>query len=156
MLTPEGRRAFVCDALVLSLGWAPRDGLLRMSPDPEVCGAGDVVLPGCTLAEAEASGRAAAAGDPDEPESPSLGRISRRPAMSASVRTSTWPTWRRPGTGLERFGDPQAVYDRDDGPVPGRVVLAAPGGVHRSQGRRFKAQGRTTARLAGPSPRLED
>ena len=38
-----------------------------MSPDPEVCGAGDVVVPGCTLAEAEASGRAAAAGDPVEP-----------------------------------------------------------------------------------------
>ena len=62
VLTTEGRRAYACDALVLSLGWAPRDTLLRMSPDPEVSAAGDVALPGCTLAEAEASGRAAASG----------------------------------------------------------------------------------------------
>ena len=46
VLTPEGRRAFASDALVLSLGWAPRDTLLRMTADPEVVGAGDVVLPG--------------------------------------------------------------------------------------------------------------
>src|SRR3954452_180742 len=66
VLTPEGRRAFACDALVLSLGWAPRDTLLRMTAEPEVVGAGDVVRPGCSLAEAEASGRAAARGDAAE------------------------------------------------------------------------------------------
>ena len=36
VLTPEGRRAFACDALVLSLGWQPRDTLLRMTADAEV------------------------------------------------------------------------------------------------------------------------
>ncbi len=66
VLTPEGRRAFSCDALVLSLGWQPRDTLLRMSADPEVCGAGDVVWPGCSLEEAESSGAAAGRGDPVE------------------------------------------------------------------------------------------
>src|SRR3954470_714636 len=64
VLTPEGRRAFACDALVLSLGWAPRDTLLRMTAEPEVVAAGDVVQPGCTLEEAEESGRAAARGEP--------------------------------------------------------------------------------------------
>jgi len=63
VLTPQGRRAYACDALVLSLGWAPRDSLLRMSPDPEVVGAGEVVLPGCSLTDAEDSGRAAARGE---------------------------------------------------------------------------------------------
>jgi len=67
VLTPDGRRALACDALVLSLGWAPRDTLLRMTAEPEVVGAGDVVRPGCTLAEAEASGRAASRGEADEP-----------------------------------------------------------------------------------------
>jgi sarcosine oxidase subunit alpha len=38
-----------------------------MTAEPEVVGAGDVVRPGCTLAEAEASGRAAARGEADEP-----------------------------------------------------------------------------------------
>jgi sarcosine oxidase subunit alpha len=53
----------VCDALVLSLGLAPRDVLLRQSLDGEVTGAGDVVHPGCSLEEAIASGRAAARGE---------------------------------------------------------------------------------------------
>jgi sarcosine oxidase, subunit alpha len=48
-----------CDALVVSLGYAPRDGLLRMSDDPAVSGAGEVVMPGCSVEEAEASGVAA-------------------------------------------------------------------------------------------------
>ena len=56
-----------CDALVLSLGYAPRDALLRMSAREPVLGAGDVVLPGCSLEEAEASGRAAGLGEAPEP-----------------------------------------------------------------------------------------
>ena len=60
--TPSGRERISCDTLVLSLGWAPRDALLRMGTDQEVAGAGEVVAPGCTLEEAEASGRRAANG----------------------------------------------------------------------------------------------
>jgi sarcosine oxidase, subunit alpha len=48
------------DALALSLTLVPRDGLLRQGRGLPVVGAGDAVDPGCTLAEAEASGRRAA------------------------------------------------------------------------------------------------
>ncbi len=54
---------FACDAVVLSLGLDPRDGLLRMAADLPVLGAGDVVLPGCSLEEAAESGARAGAGD---------------------------------------------------------------------------------------------
>ena len=60
--TPSGRERITCDTLVLSLGWAPRDALLRMGTDQEVAGAGEVVIPGCSLEEAEASGRRTANG----------------------------------------------------------------------------------------------
>jgi sarcosine oxidase subunit alpha len=49
-----------CDALVLSDERDPRDALLRMGPEPVA--AGDVVWPGCTLEEAEESGRIVGAG----------------------------------------------------------------------------------------------
>jgi sarcosine oxidase subunit alpha len=62
---PSGRERFACDTLVLSLGWAPRDALLRMGTVEEVVGAGDVVLPGCSLDDAEESGRRAARGTAD-------------------------------------------------------------------------------------------
>jgi len=57
------RRRIACDTLVLSLGWSPRDDLLRMGTEDEVVGAGDVVLPGCSIEDAEASGRRAARGE---------------------------------------------------------------------------------------------
>ena len=65
-------RRMACDTLVLSLGWSPRDDLLRMGTPEEVSGAGDVVRPGCSLEEAEAGGRRAAtdASQPEEPGGP--------------------------------------------------------------------------------------
>ncbi len=64
--TGGGRRTLSCDALVLALGLEPRNGLLRQAhpgiAEP-VQGAGEAVLPGCTVAEAEASGIAAASPD---------------------------------------------------------------------------------------------
>jgi len=51
-----------CDALVLSMGLSPRDGLLRMAHDLPVVGAGDVIAPGCTLEEAIESGHRAGRG----------------------------------------------------------------------------------------------
>ena len=42
--TAAGERTIACDALILSLGYMPRDGLLRMSGDGPVVGAGDVLL----------------------------------------------------------------------------------------------------------------
>ena len=55
------RRRWACDALVMSLDLAPRDGLLRMAGEEPVVAAGDAARPGCSLAEAEESGRAAVA-----------------------------------------------------------------------------------------------
>jgi sarcosine oxidase subunit alpha len=56
-------RKLACDAVALSLGLEPRDGLLRMGTDLPVIGAGDVVQPGCTVEEAAESGRRAARGE---------------------------------------------------------------------------------------------
>lgn len=75
--TQQGERTIECDVLTLSVGCAPRDGLLRMSGDLSVTGAGEVVLPGCSLEEAEASGAAAGAGGgedtPREPDPVPMG-----------------------------------------------------------------------------------
>src|SRR5206468_8131776 len=57
--TDTGHERIECDTLVLSLGWAPRDAMLRMGTDDEVVVVGDVVAAGCSLDEAEASGRRA-------------------------------------------------------------------------------------------------
>ena len=75
--TPRGERTIACDALVISLGYAPRDGLLRMGADLPIVGAGDVVLPGCTLEEALASGTRAgvAATEADAAREPAQARL---------------------------------------------------------------------------------
>jgi sarcosine oxidase subunit alpha len=51
-----------CDAVVFSVGREPRDSLLRQGFGLPVFGAGEAISPGCSLDEAEAEGRAAAAG----------------------------------------------------------------------------------------------
>ena len=62
--TADGvERRLACDSVVIAAGLAPRDGLLRMAVAEQVVACGDAALPGCTLEEAEASGRRAAAGD---------------------------------------------------------------------------------------------
>lgn len=60
----QGRSQTVaCDALILSLGLVPRDGLLRQAAGLPVTGAGDAVLPGCSIEEAAESGRQSARGN---------------------------------------------------------------------------------------------
>jgi sarcosine oxidase subunit alpha len=76
----DGRRV-PCDALVVSLGPSPRDGLLRMADDPAVVGAGEVDLPGCTLDEAEDSGARAGSGEGTAPRPP----VERAPAGAGFV-----------------------------------------------------------------------
>src|SRR5439155_4707049 len=61
--TVSGSRRMTCDALVLSLGVEPRDGLMRMASGQPVVGAGEVLHPGCPVEEARTSGARAAAGD---------------------------------------------------------------------------------------------
>jgi sarcosine oxidase, subunit alpha len=60
---PDGERHLPCDALVLSLGLARRDALVRMADLEPVVAAGDAARPGCSLEEAELTGAAAGAGD---------------------------------------------------------------------------------------------
>ncbi|MGE0554441.1 MAG: 2Fe-2S iron-sulfur cluster-binding protein [Gemmatimonadales bacterium] len=68
--SPAGRERIACDALVLSLGLIPRDGLLRQARPDEATGAGDVIAPGASLDDAIEAGRAAGAGTPPEPLPP--------------------------------------------------------------------------------------
>lgn len=68
--SPRGRRTITCDALVLSLGLQPRDGLLRQAAGDPVQGAGEVLLPGCSPEVAEASGHEAAFGEQHGEPSP--------------------------------------------------------------------------------------
>jgi sarcosine oxidase subunit alpha len=56
-----------CDALVLSLGLAARDGLARQAAGLPVALAGDAAEPGCSLDEAEASGQRCGASEPNPP-----------------------------------------------------------------------------------------
>lgn len=157
VLTPEGRRAYVCDALVLSLGWAPRDALVRMSPDPEVCGAGEVVWPGCSVEDAEASGRAAALGEPVEPRD-----------------AEPWPILEHEGyvCVCEDVGvhDLEAAWDEGwtsseilkryttatMGPCQGALCSRHLAAFTQAKGAIATATGRTTARPPVRGPRLED
>ncbi|MCY4087790.1 MAG: 2Fe-2S iron-sulfur cluster-binding protein [Actinomycetia bacterium] len=58
-----GERLIPCDGLILSTGLVPRDSLLRQGAGLAMTAAGDVTSPGCSLAEAEASGRRAVRGE---------------------------------------------------------------------------------------------
>ncbi|MGZ4125614.1 MAG: glycine cleavage T C-terminal barrel domain-containing protein, partial [Actinomycetota bacterium] len=57
--TARGSRRIEADALVVGLGTVPRDDLLRMGAGLPVAGAGEVVRPGCSFADASDSGTAA-------------------------------------------------------------------------------------------------
>ena len=157
VLTPEGRRAFPCDALVLSLGWAPRDSLLRMSPDPEVVGAGDVVLPGCTLAEAEGSGRSAAEGDPVEPRIAETWPILEEAGYVCVCEDvgvhELEAAWGEGWTGSEIL---KRYTTATMGPCQGALCSRHLAAFTESKGAVAKAQGRTTARPPARAPRLED
>ncbi len=86
--TAAGRRTIPCDALVLALGFEPRNGLLRQAGGDPVQGAGDVVRPGCTLAEAEASGIVAAS---LESTIAVAGAVAPRPTDAAAAVASALP-----------------------------------------------------------------
>jgi sarcosine oxidase subunit alpha len=59
----ETHRRLACDALVLALGFVPRDGLARQAAGLPVVSAGDAASPGSSLADAEATGRRAGLGE---------------------------------------------------------------------------------------------
>jgi len=74
-------RNIPCDMLVIARAFAPRNSLLRQADGLPVVGAGQVVLPNCSLEEAEESGRGAAVGEevaeitPPLPEPASAGFV---------------------------------------------------------------------------------
>ena len=157
VLTAEGRRAYACDALVLSLGWAPRDTLLRMSPDPEVSAAGDVALPGCTLAEAEASGRAAASGEPVEPRIAEPWPILEEAGYVCVCEDvgvdELEAAWDEGWTGSEIL---KRYTTATMGPCQGALCSRHLAAFTEAKGAVPKALGRTTARPPARAPRLED
>lgn len=157
VLTTEGRRAYACDALVLSLGWAPRDTLLRMSPDPEVSAAGDVALPGCTLVEAEASGRAAASGEPVEPRIAEPWPILEEAGYVCVCEDvgvhELEAAWNEGWTGSEIL---KRYTTATMGPCQGALCSRHLAAFTEAKGAVPKALGRTTARPPARAPRLED
>ncbi|HEX3299061.1 MAG TPA: 2Fe-2S iron-sulfur cluster-binding protein [Actinomycetota bacterium] len=157
VLTPEGRRAFACDALVLSLGWAPRDTLLRMTVEPEVVGAGDVVRPGCTLDEAESSGRAAARGNADEPREADPWPITEHDGyvcvcedVSMHDLEHAWDEGWTSSEILKRYTTATM------GPCQGALCSRHLAEHARAKGAAPAARGRTTARPPVRGPRLGD
>jgi sarcosine oxidase subunit alpha len=157
VLTPEGRRSFACDALALSLGWQPRDGLLRMSADPEVCGAGELVRPGCSLDEAEASGRAAGRGEPLEPgpaEPWPLLEDAGYVCVCEDVRVHDLEqAWDEGWTSSEIL---KRYTTTTMGPCQGALCSRHLAAFTQSKGAVPKALGRTTARPPVRGPRLGD
>jgi len=157
VLTPEGRRAFACDALVLSLGWAPRDTLLRMTAEPEVVAAGDVVRPGSTLAEAEASGRAAARGQAETPTEADLWPIAEHDGyvcvcedVSMHDLERAWDEGWTSSEILKRYTTATM------GPCQGALCSRHLAEHARAKGAAPAARGRTTARPPVRAPRLGD
>ena len=74
----ETHRRLACDALVLGLGFIPRDGLARQAIGLPVVSAGDAAVPGSSLADAEASGRRAGLAEIGEHPVPPLPSPPRR------------------------------------------------------------------------------
>ena len=100
----RGKR-FDCDVLVLSLGFAPRDGLARMAlPNEAVSVVGDAAL---------------------RPTSPAHAVTRERCACARTSRCTTSSRRGTRATATPRI--PEAVHDHDDGPVPGGDVR--PGAV---------------------------
>ncbi len=162
--TPEGRRSFACDALVLSLGWAPRDALLRMSPlhETEVIGAGDVIAPGGTIEDAIESGRRAGAGDPQPDADAEAGARPPWPALGSGgyvcvcedVRVHDLDAaWEEGWTSSEIL---KRYTTATMGPCQGALCSGHLANFTEAKGAPPPAAGRTTSRPPVRGPRLED
>ncbi|MEP7059088.1 MAG: 2Fe-2S iron-sulfur cluster-binding protein [Actinomycetota bacterium] len=155
--TQQGERTIECDVLTLSVGSAPRDGLLRMSGDVSVCGAGEVVLPGCSLEEAEASGAAAGVGageeTPREPDPVAMG-VDGYVCLCADVSVhdleAAWAEGWQSSEILKRYTT--ATMGPCQGAMCGRHLAAFAAAGAASSG----AGARTTARPPARTVRLGD
>ena len=158
---PLGERRIDCDVLVLSLGFSPRDALLRMTMRGEpVVGAGDVVLPGCSLDEAVKSGTEAgkdsisrtreAAREVDPPPMGAAGFVCLCEDVGVGDLHQAWSEGWNSAEILKRYTT--ATMGPCQGAMCGRhlAAFAKPGAVSTSQG------GLTTARPPVRGVRLED
>lgn len=156
--TPLGERTIACDALVLALGYAPRDALLRMAGDLPVTGAGDVVMPGCSLDEAVASGKragadAARADAPRTPEPPPMGTggyVCLCEDVGVAELRQAWDEGWTNAEILKRYTT--ATMGPCQGAVCGRHLAAFAG----TSGAPAPAAARTTARPPARPVRLEE
>jgi sarcosine oxidase subunit alpha len=155
--TPQGRRSYACDALVLSLGLAPRDALVRMAADDPVLVAGDAALPGCTLDGAIESGRAAGRGEVVEPRDPdpwpALGEGGYVcPCEDVGVHELE-TAWREGWTSSEIV---KRYTTATMGPCQGALCSRHLAAFTAAKGAVTGAAGRTTARPPVRGPRLGD
>jgi sarcosine oxidase, subunit alpha len=151
-----GSERFACDAIVLSLGLTPRDALLRMGAELPVVGAGDVVLPGCTIEEAVESGRRAAGGGVPTAiarEGVVVGRhgyVCLCEDVSIEDLERAWDEGWHSSEILKRYTT--ATMGPCQGAMCGRVLASFVTG----KGGTGAAGGRTTARPPARTHRLED
>ncbi|HTG48382.1 MAG TPA: 2Fe-2S iron-sulfur cluster-binding protein [Actinomycetota bacterium] len=154
------RRRIGCDALVLSLGWSPRDDLLRMGTPEEVTGAGDVVRPGRSPEEAEADGRRAARGEranAPEPSPPVLGHagtVCLCEDVGASDLAQAWDEGFRSAEILKRYTT--ATMGPCRGAVCGRLLAAFVAERSGGDDATNERSARTTARPPARPVRLAD
>ncbi|MBI4501170.1 MAG: (2Fe-2S)-binding protein [Gemmatimonadetes bacterium] len=155
--SPAGREAISCDALVVSVGLDPRDGLLRQPvPGLAVVGAGEVVRPGMTVAEAEDSGRRAAVGradvtgDRDLPGAPQAGFVCLCEDISAGDLEQAWAEGYRSTEILKRYSTVTM------GPCQGAMCHAHLRAFAKAKGGPTWTSGPTTARPPIRPIRLED
>jgi sarcosine oxidase, subunit alpha len=155
--TAQGERHVACDALVLSLGLAPRDGLLRMGDDLPIAGAGDVVAPGCGVDEAAASGAAAGTGGataPREPQAVPIGRggyVCLCEDVGVKDLEQAWEEGWRSSEILKRYTT--ATMGPCQGAMCGRHLAAF---VRQGSGSDAPAAARTTSRPPARTVALED
>lgn len=153
--TPEGRRSYACDALVLSLGLGPRDGLARMAHGDPVIVAGDAATPGCSLDEAIESGRAAGRGEQpptSEPDPwPSLGEGGFVCPCDDVGVDELEAAWREGWTSSEIL---KRYTTATMGPCQGALCSRHLAAFTASKGAVPGAAGRTTARPPVRGPRL--
>ncbi len=156
--TGRGEQRIRCDTLVLSMGFAPRDALIRMGADLPVVGAGECVLPGCTLDEAVESGERAGNGQVTaarETEPVPLGRAAGYLCLCEDVAVGdleqAWGEGWHSSEILKRYTT--ATMGPCQGALCGRHLASF---VAEKSGGSTPAGVRTTARPPARSVRLED
>jgi sarcosine oxidase subunit alpha len=153
---------FDCDAIVVSLGLSPRDGLLRMGNGLPVVAVGDALSPGCSIDEAADQGTRAGAGDPveapltDPPQMGKAGYVCLCEDVGVKDLERAWGEGWRSSEILKRYTT--ATMGPCQGALCGRH-LAAFAAAHTTDAEGPPASvtgARTTARPPARTVRLED